>query len=273
MKTVKKVLFLLGLLAGVVATVFVGTAIVQFGMIFLSEKTGIAISEDVLYQVSGSCGIVIASLLCAGYARKKKYTECVVAPERFCVKRAIFYMILSVCICKVVLNSAVTLLCAHIIPVTEQVSGNVGGSYIDLLFGLIVAPIFEEVLFRRGIYSLLRAKFRMESAILIGALSFALIHGYQLQGFLSCLSAGIVLGLIYDKTGNLWYCIGAHMFCNLFAYIMNGLEKRGVTMGGMPLQYEVNGYNTYHPVIIVLAALFCVGLILQKNKGKIRKTR
>ncbi len=273
MKMVKKMLYLLGVIVGIVVLVLVGTAIVQIGMVVVSEKMGAAIGEDVLYQVSGSCGIALAALLCAGYVKKKKYTECVGTAEKFSMTQAIYYAVLSACTCKVVLNSVVTLFCAHTIPMTAQMLGNVGSTYIDLLFGLVAAPIFEELLFRMGIYSLFRRKLRRESAILISALGFALVHGYQLQGFLSCLAAGIVFALIYNKCGNLWYCIGAHMFCNLFAYGMNGLEKSGVSLGGVLLQYEVNGYNTYHPVIIVAAALFCIVCLVRsygcKNKGSV----
>ena len=273
MKLVKKMLYLVGIVAGIAVLVLLGTAIVQIGMVVVSENLGVTIAEDVLYQVSGSCGIAVAALLCAGYVRRKKYTECIVRAGKFRMMQAVYYMILSVCVCKVLLGSMVTLLCSHTIPVTEQMMGNMGSTYIDLLFGLVAAPIFEELLFRMGIYSLLRRRFRRESAVLIGALGFALIHGYQLQGFLSCLAAGIVFALIYDKSGNLWYCIGAHMFCNLFAYVMNMLEKAGVTLGGVLLQYEVKGYNTYHPMIIVAAAVFCGASVARyygyRNKDRV----
>ena len=32
---------------------------------------------------------------------------------------------------------------------------------------------------------------------------FTVIHGYQIQGFISCLAAGLVFTLIYDKTGKI----------------------------------------------------------------------
>ena len=166
-------------------------------------------------------------------------------------------------------DGVITLLFSSAFPVVEQAQGSVSNVYVDLISAIIVAPMIEELLFRMGIYTLLRRKFSRVSAITICAFGFALMHGYQLQGFLSCLVAGFVFTLIYDKTGNLWYSIGAHMLCNLFAHIMNELEYAGVTWFGVPLQYEVNGYNTYHPVIIIAAMAFCGACLVRLHRHRV----
>lgn len=271
MKLVKKALFLLGVIVSIVALVLVGTAMVQIGMEIVAGKMGIAITEDFLFSVSGSCGIAVAALVCAGYVKRKKYTECVVTEEKFHMVQAVFYMVLSVCVCKILLNSVITLLCAKVFPVTGQMQGSSGNMYVDMVFAIIVAPIMEELLFRMGIYSLLRRRFSRVSAIGICAFGFAIVHGYQIQGFLSCLAAGFVFTWIYDSTGNIWYSIGAHMFCNLFVSVMNSLESANVTWFGVELQYMVNGYNTYHPLIIAAAFAFCGACLARVYKQRVSR--
>ena len=83
MKQVKKFLYLLGMAAAIIVVVFACTAIVQFGMMAVSENMGVAMAEDMIYHVSGSLGVAAAGLLCAVYAKKKNYTKCVETEEAF----------------------------------------------------------------------------------------------------------------------------------------------------------------------------------------------
>lgn len=267
MKHVRKLLYLLGVIVAIMLLVLAGTAMVQAGVAIVSEKLGVSIAEDCLYQVSGSCGIAIAAFMCAGYVKRKKYVES--TAEKFSMKQAVFYMMLSACVCRVVSESGIAMLFSNFFPVVEQIQGRDINIYVDFMFAFFVAPITEELLFRMGIYTLLKRRFSKGSAITICALGFALMHGYQLQGFLSCLIAGYVFTLIYEKTGSLWYSIAAHMFCNLFASVFNVLEYAGVTWFGVAIQYEVNGYNTYHPVIIIVALAFCGACVVRFNKHRV----
>lgn len=267
MKQFKKIMYLLGVVSLICVLVLLGTAIVQIGMMVIAESMGVVIPEDTLYHVSGSSGIAIVSILCAIFVKKKNYVQCVEQRESLNAGKALIYMVLTVCICQVLTTVVTTALFANTIPVeSPQLQGR--NTYLDLIFAVLLAPIFEELLFRMGAYSLLRRKFSRVSSIIICTFIFAISHGYQIQGFISCFVAGLVLALIYDKTGNIVYSIGAHMLCNLFASVMNALEDAGVTWFGIGIQYDLNGYVMFHPIIIVIAAALCGTYFVRAIKVK-----
>lgn len=54
-------------------------------------------------------------------------------------------------------------------------------AYILSAFGILFAPLFEELLFRGFLYPVLARRFGMHSAVLLTALGFAAIHASQLR--------------------------------------------------------------------------------------------
>ena len=64
MKQMKKILYLLAMLIAIIVLIFAGTGIVQTGLVIISKKMQIAMSEDLLYHISGSCGVMIAGIIC-----------------------------------------------------------------------------------------------------------------------------------------------------------------------------------------------------------------
>lgn len=84
---------------------------------------------------------------------------------------------------------------------------------------LILAPVFEEFLFRgvlmRGI---LFKGFSPTYAVLISSALFALVHLNMLQGVHAFL-LGVLLGGIYLKTGNFSIVVLGHMVSNLIVWL------------------------------------------------------
>lgn len=84
----------------------------------------------------------------------------------------------------------------------------------NLLLIAAIPAIAEEMFFRGVVQRLLvRACRRGWIAILIAAVVFSLLHG-EMLGFFPRIALGIILGLIYYITGNLWYSIAAHFVNN-----------------------------------------------------------
>lgn len=82
---------------------------------------------------------------------------------------------------------------------------------------VVVGPLCEELTFRAGVQqSLLSNKLRPWLAAALSALTFALIHGNLAQG-VPAFIIGFVLGMLYNRTHNLWLCLPAHMANNLLA--------------------------------------------------------
>lgn len=97
-------------------------------------------------------------------------------------------------------------------------------------FAVVLAPIYEEVLFRRVLFGRLLAAGRPVAGVCISAALFAIAHeppgltGNGLVGtsalLLAYASMGAGFALVYRRTGTLWAAILAHMLHNLIACLM-----------------------------------------------------
>ncbi len=85
--------------------------------------------------------------------------------------------------------------------------------WANLLFAGILAPIMEEIFYRKLIIDRL-LPFGELPAVLLSGLLFGLIHGNFSQFFYAAM-IGILLGYVYVRTGNILYTIGLHMCVNL----------------------------------------------------------
>lgn len=253
MKTLKKILYSTGILLGLVLVIFLCTGFIQVGLEIFGNSMNMTISEDTLYSISGTLGILFAGIFASVFAKKKSDRSVGndLQKQKFCMKKALLYSISAICICRVFFDVVTTILFAQIAPITYEqlINSNI---YIDGLCALILAPIGEELLFRSGLYSLLRRNLKVPVAVIFVAVVFGIMHFYNVLGFASCFLAGVFFTLIYERTGNVWFCVFTHTTCNLFSFIMNMMEKMEI-----PIQYEVNGYNTYHIGVVVAAFLFC----------------
>jgi membrane protease YdiL (CAAX protease family) len=89
-----------------------------------------------------------------------------------------------------------------------------GSLLFNLLLIGIIPAIAEEMFFRGVIQRLLvRMTRRGWIGILLASLIFSLLHG-EMLGFFPRAALGVILGLIYYISGNLWYSIVAHFINN-----------------------------------------------------------
>ncbi len=85
--------------------------------------------------------------------------------------------------------------------------------WANLLFVGILAPVLEEIFFRKLVIDRL-LRYGELPAVLISGLAFGLIHGNFYQFFYASLM-GFVFGYIYIRTGRLRYTVALHMIINL----------------------------------------------------------
>jgi len=96
--------------------------------------------------------------------------------------------------------------------------------WATLLFAVVLAPVVEELIFRKAIVSRLR-KYGDRTAILVSSLLFALLHGNLSQLFYA-FGLGCLLGYVYARTGKLRYSIGLHMAINFLGSFVGVLILR-----------------------------------------------
>ena len=83
-----------------------------------------------------------------------------------------------------------------------------------IIVTVIIGPIAEEIIFRFMTFGRMRFYLGSKWAIILSSLLFGIYHANMLQ-LIYCTLLGIVLAIIYDKSGNLWITIAAHMAINL----------------------------------------------------------
>ncbi len=119
---------------------------------------------------------------------------------------------------------------------------------LSILIYTIVA-IMEEVLFRGYILRNLMISFNKYVALIISSLLFSLIHGsnpnMDLFSFFDLFLAGILLGISYIYTKNLWFPIALHFSWNLFqtflGFNVSGLNSYSIIEFTIPEKNIWNG--------------------------------
>jgi len=101
-----------------------------------------------------------------------------------------------------------------------------------LLF--ILVALAEEIFFRGYILRNLMNSYNKYLALLISSVIFCLIHGFNpnidIIGFTNIFLSGILLGITYIHTKNLWFPIALHFSWNFFQTVVG---------------FNVSGQNTY----------------------------
>lgn len=271
MKYIKNFLYVFVVFVVIGIILGISTVIMQLWTEKIANGIGISLKEEWLFSISGGLSTAITGTICAFYVKKKNYTDCIEVKEPFRIKKCLYYGAIAFCVCGVLFYAITTILFVYVFSMTNKGHVVVEKSWtdiilMDLFFTVLMAPIFEELMFRMGLYSLMRQRFEKKFSIVICTFGFAAIHGYSIQGFCACLTGGLLFTLIYVSTGNVWYSVVAHMVCNLDATILNALEDKEVTFLGIPMQYEIDGFNIVHPVLIIIAILFCCLCIIKKRK-------
>ena len=105
-----------------------------------------------------------------------------------------------------------------------------GLPWLALLTTGVLAPIVEEIAFRRGIQKAMTEKFGSTVGIAVAALTFGVMHGNLFQGIFAALM-GIVLGVVYDKTNNLWYTTIIHIVNNSACVLITLLGLNSIVVG------------------------------------------
>ena len=102
----------------------------------------------------------------------------------------------------------------------QEVSASFRGQNVLLLVlvTVLLGPAAEEIIFRGMTYRRIREYLGVLPAVLLSAALFGLFHGNMLQ-FLYAFPAGCALAFLYEKSGDLRYCIGTHMVLNLLAIV------------------------------------------------------
>lgn len=143
-------------------------------------------------------------------------------------------------------------------PVMEAIYG--GNYIITLLYAAVVAPIVEELIFRKLLLSKLR-RFGDIPAILFSGLAFGLFH-FNLSQLFYAAMLGFVFAYVTIRTNRIRYAIILHMLVNGISTAISPLVMSGnlIVMGIIGL------------CVLTFVTLGVIFLIISIKKIKLEKT-
>lgn len=137
---------------------------------------------------------------------------------------------------------------------------------LDNIIGYaILAPVFEEIIFRNIVLRGLLTKYSGQKSIAISAILFALVHidvsNIYWGQVITALSLGLFTGWLFYKTGRIGLCIIVHSFSNLMVITSVSLEN----------YLRTNFPQDFFPIsiywlMIVFATILVAYLLLYTNK-------
>jgi len=140
-------------------------------------------------------------------------------------------------------------------PVQQLI--NSADIWFNIIIISIMAPIFEEILFRKILIDR-TIKYGAKVSIILSATIFALFHGNLNQFFYALLMGGF-FAYIYIKTGKITYTITLHLIVNIMGSVVSLIVANSINN----LQTAITTPDiiiilTY---IIILAISFTIGII------------
>lgn len=130
------------------------------------------------------------------------------------------------------------------------ISSNKMAFIYNLISTLLIAPIIEELFFRKFLLEKLAQKNRPILAIIVSSICFSIIHIETPNNLIPTFISGIILGIIYLKTKKIGYCIMLHFMVNLIIMTTNNI----VTLN--------NNWLTGYNFNITYWLLFVTGIVL-----------
>ena len=153
---------------------------------------------------------------------------------------------------------------------------------IPFAIGFMIQSFEEELLFRGYLLPSIAAKNCAISSILISALAFGIVHSFNTSfSLLACLNItliGIVFGLVYVITKNVWVVSGFHFIWNYVQGCLYGVHVSGINVKESILNSTVvegkdilsgGGFGTEGSIITTIVIFIIIVILLvymYKNK-------
>ena len=111
----------------------------------------------------------------------------------------------------------------YFLPIDATISNipiNFWTVVLEIITTCLFAPIFEEIIFRFGLYEYLNKKIKSNIIVmLLTSIIFSTIHFYGIDGFVILLVISLIWNYSYFKTSDLIYPIILHFIHNIYAMI------------------------------------------------------
>ncbi|MBO5472426.1 MAG: CPBP family intramembrane metalloprotease [Lachnospiraceae bacterium] len=148
-------------------------------------------------------------------------------------------------------------------PLINVITG--GNLWISAIYMVLLAPLFEEILFRKLICDQ-TLRYGQGTAVVVSGMVFGLFH-LNFNQFFYAFLIGCLFAFIYVKTGSIWYSVILHMMVNFVGSVLGGLMMTSIDMES-PVGMAV--YAVYGICIYAIAIAGIVLLLVNKSKCKMQ---
>ncbi|HEY8890966.1 MAG TPA: type II CAAX endopeptidase family protein [Clostridium sp.] len=183
--------------------------------------------------------------------------------KRFLNFRSFAYTALMIISFRLIFDNSL-ILWVSTIPMPDYINGAIQelsvSPIILLLSVAVIAPVYEEILFRGILLKGMANKLNPAVALVISALFFALVHMNIPQG-INAFLLGLVIGFIYLKTESIYLSIFAHFVNNFLALSVSSLFSL------IEGKYALETHGMFLIIGIVLLFIACTG----QNQNKIKE--
>lgn len=148
---------------------------------------------------------------------------------------------------------------------------------LSSLISIFLIALLEEVYFRGYLINILLQRHDRLISLIISSIIFASLHIFNnnssITSIINTFFAGLILGLLYIKTNNLWYAVGFHFIWNLIQSFL-GFNVSGINMPSLfKMSYVskniINGGNYgFEGSIICTLILITINIFLLTNYKK-----
>ncbi|WP_077399142.1 CPBP family intramembrane glutamic endopeptidase [Cellulophaga omnivescoria] len=133
-----------------------------------------------------------------------------------------------------------------------------------ILSAVIIAPLFEELIFRGFIFKYLKKKYSFLLSAIISSVFFSVIHLNPTR-MLSVFVFGIICCFLYDRTKNIFFPILFHIVFNISSLI---LTKYFINYGSEEIN-TIYGENTLFLTLVNgIIFILCLGSLTKLIKVK-----
>lgn len=132
---------------------------------------------------------------------------------------------------------------------------------VSMIVIALLPGLFEEMCFRAGIQNVLTRLFKGPAfAIILTSIIFSLVH-ISYYGFLVRFALGVILGLVFYYSGNLWLSV-------LFHFLYNGLQVTALyfyTRAGIKDQKDIEANFPLWAGVVALALIIFLFIEFRKT--------
>ena len=222
--------------------------------------------------IASVCNYILPLPIFLYLKKKKKKQE--INSNKLTIKKFIVYISISLTLMWIgnLIGLTITEILGNLIqseianPIVETIDSS--SIYSNLLLMVIMAPIFEEIIFRKLLIDR-TIKYGKGVSILLSALIFGLFHGNLNQFFYAFLIGGF-FAYVYIKTGKIIYTILLHLTVNFFGSIISVIVGNSLnnmnTMANLPIA-DAGILIIYFLIYVLIVIVGVIGLL--KNYKKI----